>query len=314
MQDEDTEIDFTEPDALEENAGVEQRRARNLWGKVFMWSTGIGCVVYYGAKLSNWLIGFPASIKNAGDVIFSIVGAFIGISILSIIVSFIDSTIKEFRIRFRQMTHRLNGVPERPVFMHEYLSEQAAWKTTDRLDGRTEGDIDPEYNPETHDLVVKGIKCFEIGRDYDSGLTVPKNRELAVAWYKKAVPWYELAANKGDAYAQEHLGDFYSKGFGVSQNKDKALFWWRKSADNGRVSVQYQLGQKYYFGEDVEKNYVEALFWFQVVLASHPSGFIEEKRQATNYGNDAALQLTSSVLSEVQERVRKWHEDQPTKR
>jgi len=53
-------------------------------------------------------------------------------------------------------------VYKRPVFMHEYLCEQAAWKTTDRLDGRTESDIDREHNPETHDLVVRGMKCFEI--------------------------------------------------------------------------------------------------------------------------------------------------------
>jgi hypothetical protein len=204
-------------------------------------------------------------------------------------------------------------VSERPVLMHEYLSEQAAWKTTDRLDGRTESDIDPEHNPETHDLVVRGIKCFEIGRDYDNGLTVPKNRELAGAWYKKAIPWYELAAKKGDAYAQEHLGDFYSEGRGVSRDKDQAYFWWRESAANGRVSAQYRLGQKYYFGEDVEKNFVEALFWFHVVLASHPSGFVEEKRQAVMYGDDAALHLTPPVLVEVQERVRKWLEDHPTK-
>ena len=73
------------------------------------------------------------------------------------------------------------------------------------------------------------------------------------------------------------------------------------------------MGQKYYFGEDVEKNFVEALFWFHVVLASHPSGFVEEKRQAVMYGDDAALHLTPPVLVEVQERVRKWLEDHPTK-
>jgi TPR repeat protein len=204
-------------------------------------------------------------------------------------------------------------VTGRPVSMHEYLSEQAAWKTMDRLDEETEGDIDPEYNPETHYLVALGKRCFEIGDDYAAGLTVPENRELAVAWYKKAVQSYELAAKKGDAYAQEQLGDINSEGHYISRNKDQAFSWWRESAANGRVSAQYRLGQKYYFGEEVEKDFVEALFWFHVVLASHQSDVVEEKRQATNYGNDAALHLTPSVLEEVLERVRKWLEEHPKK-
>ena len=110
MQDEHAAIDFTEPDDLEENTGVEQRSAGTLWMKVFMWEVGIGCVLYFGAKLSNWFIGFPHSLKDAGEVIFSIVGMLVTISILSVFVAFIDSTIKEFRIRSRQMNHRLEQI------------------------------------------------------------------------------------------------------------------------------------------------------------------------------------------------------------
>jgi len=112
MQEEDEAIDFTEPDDLEENTSLEQRQAGNAWGKMFMWEVGIGCVLYCGAKLSNWLIGFPASLKETGEVIFSIVGMLVAISILSVFVAFIDSTIKEFRIRSRQINHRLNKLKE----------------------------------------------------------------------------------------------------------------------------------------------------------------------------------------------------------
>jgi hypothetical protein len=49
MQDEDAEIDFTEPDGLEENTGLEYRRAGTLCGKILMWSVGIGCALYGAA-------------------------------------------------------------------------------------------------------------------------------------------------------------------------------------------------------------------------------------------------------------------------
>lgn len=107
MQDEDETIDFTEPDDIEESTGADQRRAGNSWGKVFMWEVGIGCALHFGLQLSNWLIGFPRSLKDADGVIFTIVGILIGISFLSVLVAFIDSTIKEFRIRSRQIDHRL---------------------------------------------------------------------------------------------------------------------------------------------------------------------------------------------------------------
>jgi hypothetical protein len=116
------EIDFIEPDDLEENTGMEQRRAGNTWGKMFMWEVGIGCGLYFGLQLSNWLIGFPRSLKDAGGVIFSILGILIGISILSVIVAFIDSTIKEFRIRSRQMNHRLTEIEAKIESMTERIN------------------------------------------------------------------------------------------------------------------------------------------------------------------------------------------------
>ncbi len=198
--------------------------------------------------------------------------------------------------------------------MHEYLAEQAAWKTTERLDGRTDDEIETECNPESHDLVVKGIKCVEVASGYESGNSVPRNQELAEVWFRRAVPFYELAAKNGDSYAQEKLGDFWSEGKGVQRDDAKALYWWCESAYRGRASAQYRLGEKYYFGKNVEKNLAEALFWFDVVIMSHPAGFVELKRQAALYRDDAAQHLTPAELTQAQERARKWFEDHPARR
>lgn len=202
--------------------------------------------------------------------------------------------------------------------MHEYLAEQAAWKTTERLDGRTDDDVEEEFNPESHDLVVKGIKCIGIADDYARGSSVPRNPELAEAWYRRAVPWYELAAEKDDSYAQEKLGDFYSEGKGVQRDDAKALYWWCKSANRGRASAQYGLGQRYYFGRDlfgrdVQRDLAEALFWFEIVIISHPASFVKLKREAASYRDDAAQKLTPADLVHAQTRIKKWLEDNLTK-
>jgi len=110
MRNEDATTDFAEPDDLEENTCTEQRRAGTLWGKVFMWSCGTGCVLYYGAKLSHWLIGFPASLKEIEGWIFIPVFTMVGISLISGIDSSISATIKEFRIRSRRIDHRLTEI------------------------------------------------------------------------------------------------------------------------------------------------------------------------------------------------------------
>lgn len=197
--------------------------------------------------------------------------------------------------------------------MHEYLAEQTAWKTTERLDGRVDGDLEPEHNSESHDLVVKGIKCLEIARDYHLGGSVPRNKELAEVWYRRAVPWYELAAGKSDCYAQEKLGDFYSGGIGVQRDDAKALNWWRLSAHAGRASAQYRLGETYFFGKNGTQNFAEAVFWFDILITSHPAGFVQMKREAASYRDNAAQRLTPAELKHAQERARKWFEDHPSK-
>ena len=258
---------------------------------------------------SRWLFGFPSSVKGlCGFAIW------LGIIwVLRIADLYVDTFISEFRIRSTQLDRKVSSLIDARASMSDYLAEQAAWKTTERLDGRTDDEIETEYNPESHDLVVKGIKCVEVANDYECGNSVPRNQELAKVWLRRAVPWYELAAKKGDSYAQEKLGDFWSEGRGVQRDDSEALYWWRESAHRGRASAQYRLGEKYYFGKNVEKNLAEALFWFDVVIMSHSAGFVELKRQAASYRDDAAQHLTPAELTQVQERARKWLEDHPAK-
>jgi hypothetical protein len=119
MQD---EFDFTEPDDLEENTALEQQRARNRWGIMIAWEVGIACVLYLGAKLSNWLIGFPASLKDAGRTISVMFISLFGMSILSMVGAFTDSVIKEFRIRSRQTNRRIDEIKAQIESIEDQIS------------------------------------------------------------------------------------------------------------------------------------------------------------------------------------------------
>ena len=49
----------------------------------------------------------------------------------------------------------------------------------------------------------------------------------------KAVRWWLLAAQKGDAIPQFRLAQMYEQGRGVQQNPTLALRWYRESASRG---------------------------------------------------------------------------------
>ena len=59
--------------------------------------------------------------------------------------------------------------------------------------------------------------------------------------FEKAVKWYKLAADQGNADAQYNLGLMYLNGKGVTQSIEKAAEWFQKAADQGDVNAQLYL-------------------------------------------------------------------------
>jgi TPR repeat protein len=51
--------------------------------------------------------------------------------------------------------------------------------------------------------------------------------------YNEAVKWYIMSAEKGNASAQNKLGNMYLHGNGVTKNSNIAVRWYRKSAEQG---------------------------------------------------------------------------------
>ena len=69
-------------------------------------------------------------------------------------------------------------------------------------------------------LAERGVATAQhsLGFMYVNGQGVPRNYELAVAWYR-------MAASSGLEQAQYNLGVMYQKGQGVEQDLGQALYW-----------------------------------------------------------------------------------------
>lgn len=61
-------------------------------------------------------------------------------------------------------------------------------------------------------------------------------------------------AESGDEEAQTELGVCYIKGDGVELDLKKAVLWWQKAADRNYAEAQYYLGLCYVNGSGIEKN------------------------------------------------------------
>jgi hypothetical protein len=60
------------------------------------------------------------------------------------------------------------------------------------------------------------------------------------------------------------LGYLYEGGRGVTQNYDEAVRWYRLAADQGDADAQQALADLYRFGWGVAKDYVEAHKWYSL--------------------------------------------------
>lgn len=120
----------------------------------------------------------------------------------------------------------------------------------------------------------------------------------------KRVRLWEIAANKGDAIAQNNLGTCYYYGLGVEQDYKKAVEWYRKAAEQGIEAALSNLGECYYNGNGVEQDYEKAVEWYTKAAEQEET---EAKFQLANcYSNgigtnqdyQKAFELYSQVYDE----------------
>ena len=79
---------------------------------------------------------------------------------------------------------------------------------------------------------------------------------------KTAVKWYRLAAEQGDAFGQNALGNMYDTGRGVPKDDKESAKWRTLAAEQGNSQSQYNLGVMYEKGRGVPQNDKTAVKWY----------------------------------------------------
>lgn len=112
----------------------------------------------------------------------------------------------------------------------------------------------------SEDAEIEGMTPAQIcnlGYDYNVG------RNGKVRDDAKAVKYYTIAAEKGNAKAQCNLGWMYLIGDGVTQDNAKALKWLKMSAEQGYASGQVYYGMMFDWGRGVTQSDTEAVKWYR---------------------------------------------------
>jgi TPR repeat protein len=92
----------------------------------------------------------------------------------------------------------------------------------------------------------------------------------------EAARWLRQAADAGNLYAQNELGDFYRLGRGVPRDYAQAMRLYRLSADKGFVPAQFNVGLMYAEGLGGAVDYGQARPWLEKAKAGGNAAAIAE--------------------------------------
>jgi tetratricopeptide (TPR) repeat protein len=120
----------------------------------------------------------------------------------------------------------------------------------------------------------------------------PKNaviyNKLGIALHKEydltgALRSYERAVKLDPTYAdaQNNIGVFYDKGYGVAQDYGEAMRWYRMAANQGNIDAEYNLALLYADGHGVPRDLEQARQWMQKAAEA---GDPEAKKWLGNHG------------------------------
>lgn len=93
---------------------------------------------------------------------------------------------------------------------------------------------------------------------FDRGMQKYRGRGTDVN-YADAFKFFRQSAEKGNAEAQNMLGECYDMGRGVVLNHETAVMWYVRSSNQGNQYAMYTLAWCFEHGEGVTKNDQEAM-------------------------------------------------------
>ncbi len=144
---------------------------------------------------------------------------------------------------------------------------------------------------ETKALIVKAEAGdidaqLRVGAAYDYGQGAPRDGSEAMKWYRmaadrgnaeaqnsvgsvlqaekryeEALPWFEKASAQGHALATNNLAYLHDLGLGVKQDRRKGFELYSRAADLGWAEAMWNIANMYGAGQLGEKDLVAACVW-----------------------------------------------------
>jgi TPR repeat protein len=173
-----------------------------------------------------------------------------------------------------------------------------------------------------------------VGTMLEAGVGVPRNRNAAIPWYRKAADqglpgaiytlgriYYDgivvsqdrrrganlilKAAQMGDPVAQSEIGLEYEKGIALPKDLSKAAYWYRRAALQGDEGGQLGLGGLLADGIGAKADKVRGLMW-QLLAA-------KQDKRVTLLTDSLKETMTPEQIKRAKELVAKWR-PQPEQR
>ncbi|KAI9334528.1 kinase-like domain-containing protein [Obelidium mucronatum] len=119
--------------------------------------------------------------------------------------------------------------------------------------------------------------------------------------YTKAVEWYSLAANEGNAAAQFNLGTMYRDGTGVVQDYSIAVELFTLAANQGDAAAQFALAVMYENGQGVAPDHAKAVEWY--TLAANQGFTFAQTRLSFMYENGRGIAKNEDVAKMWREKA-----------
>jgi uncharacterized protein len=160
---------------------------------------------------------------------------------------------------------------------------------------------------------------FRVGVAYDFGKGAPRDGKEAMKWYRmaaengnaeaqnsfgsglqaerryaEALAWYEKASSQGHALATNNLAYLYDMGLGVKQDRLKGFELYAQAADLGSAEAMWNMANMYGSGQIGEKDMVAACVWSKRARKYAKPG----ERQLQSHLNRVIPQLEQMLSAE----------------
>ena len=154
--------------------------------------------------------------------------------------------------RFTKVSLKKEGVTVTREYQYNKKTEIETFPYESNDKGYQEILIVNSFNKnEANDQVSIGLK-------YLNGDQISKDE-------KKAVEWFQKAANQNNDKGLYRLGYCYQKGIGIGQDKTKAAALYEQASNKGNIEAMAALSKMYLDGDGVPKDLPKALRWQEIL-------------------------------------------------